>query len=130
MYGPIFIGAVREVFPQGGNPVIDVWDTTPPKDWVVSADPARARGFVLFQDVGGVPTYFTEGNMAEQSNARLQITLWASTPQLRYTWSRALMKHLAKHPQFEPLDSPQSLHDTNTELYGSRFDVSCWYDAD
>lgn len=133
MYGPLFLAAVRGEFPlpvRGEDrPEIHAWDTNPPDDWLVT-DWGKGRGLIIFQDVGGVPTYFSEGDMADKANARLQVVVWAATPALRYQYTRRLMKALARHPQFEILTSSESIHETTVKLYGARFDVSCWYIAD
>lgn len=132
MYGPLLSEIVREHWPElaGFGAGAAVYDTIPPRDWDKMTAGKSDFRFVVFQNVGGVPTYFTEGDYARKRNARLQITVWCNTPRSRFIESDKLLRILSKHPQFQPLTEIEDDYDNALKLYGARFDVSCWYDVD
>lgn len=114
-YGPIIIAMLREAGVTG-------YDTVPLDSW------DRKTTVVVYQGVGGVPTYYSEGALADKANQRVQMTVWATTPQGRSTAAQAIMQEVAAHPRMEPLTEQVDDYDSTLKLYGTRFDVAVWYD--
>lgn len=119
MYGPMFAALCKQALPQP----VPVWDSVPPPNWEAH------RAFIVYQNIGGVPVYFSEGDIADKRNVRLQVTVWTKDPADRYALSNRLLRAVAKHPQMEPLTEVQDDFDNPMKLYGARFDLSLWFEA-
>lgn len=117
MYGPIFSALCKEVLPAP----VPVYDSVPPPDW------SMHRSMVVYQNVGGVPVYFSEGDIADKRNARLQVAVWTKDPADRYALTNLLLRAVAKHPQMEPLTEVHDDYDNTLKLYSGQFDLSLWY---
>lgn len=113
-YGPLLKGALAGVF--AGRFYADV-----PPDAPGRADMA------VYQRVGGVPVYFTEGRLPDQQNARVQITVWSEKRSSASDLADACRKIAAEHPDMLPLDVPVDLYEETIKLYGSRFDLAVWH---
>lgn len=137
MYAPLLIDALKSQVPKDwlNQPEmrLSIYDSVIAPQWYVGAtskdkQPPNGGAFcIVFQNVGGVPAYFSEGAIADKRNVRLQITIWANNPRDRYLVSDWALETLMKHPNFEPLTEVNDLYDQTAELYGARFDVSCWF---
>lgn len=84
------------------------------------------RAFVIYQDVGGVPAYLTEGAIGSKRNARIQVFLWAPTRGQRFGMMNIILHKVAEHPETEPLTETVSEYDQARKIFGSRLDVSVW----
>lgn len=115
-YGPLVVAAFAPLLGIGR-----CFPDVPPDDF------ARHPQFVVYQKVGGVPIYLTEGNLADKRNARVQVTLWAKDPATREIMADQLMAAAARHPSMEPLTETVDGRDAALNLYSARFDVSVWY---
>lgn len=117
-YGPLITALVRAALPEPTPTYAD----QPPKDW------AALPAFVTYQNTGGVPVYFSEGDIPGKRNARIQMNLWVTTPAARARLGSLLLRATAKHPQMEPLTEIRDRYDNTLRLYGAEFDVSVWFD--
>ncbi|NIF80139.1 DUF3168 domain-containing protein [Paraburkholderia sp. Cy-641] len=95
------------------------------------APESTQRPFITFQVVGGRPNVVMAGPAAAR-NARVQFNVWAETR----LGATALMEQLrvivcdrsaAGALRGTPLGEPVSLHEDDTNWYGSRMDFSLWY---
>lgn len=93
----------------------------------VPPDVPPSGSFVIYQNVGGVPAYFSEGALADKRNARVQLSIWSTSPRARYEASDALLSAFAAAAQTEPLTETVDEYEATLKLYGSRFDVAVWY---
>ncbi|WP_058358296.1 tail completion protein gp17 [Xanthomonas translucens] len=114
-YGPIVSEVVSAVLGPG-RCFPDVPPDVPP-----------SGSFVIYQNVGGVPSYFSEGAVADKRNARVQLSVWATSPRTRYEVADALLGAFAARPETEPLTETIDDYEEILKLYGSRFDVAVWY---
>lgn len=132
-YQTLFLALVADTFRTGQPFHATAHDTVLPKSWAIGkTNPQGEYGSVgiVFQNVGGVPAYFTEGNYAETRNARVQVIVWAASPGDRTIATDMLLRAVAKHPNMEPLTEAVDQYDRTVELYGSQFDLSCWWTRD
>lgn len=106
LLGPYFSG---RVFP----------DTAPD---VPGQDP-----YVIYQRVGGIPTYFTEGALADKANARVQLEVWSTSKQATYAAMVHIMRSVAAATDMEPLGQPIDDYEPALRIYGSRVDISMYY---
>lgn len=113
-YGPLVVTALGALF--NGRLYADV----PPDN------PGRAP-MGIYQRVGGVPVYFSEGRLPDQQNARVQVYVWAETRALASTLANAARKIAAAHPDMLPLDVPVDDYNEVLKLYGLRFDLAVWH---
>lgn len=115
-YGPVVVTALSGVFSGRLYPGV------PPDN------PGRtAMG--IFQRVGGVPIYFTEGRLPDEENARVQVTIWAESAAQADQMARQCREIAAEHPDMLPLDVPVGDYNEVLKLHGARFDLAVWYTA-
>lgn len=110
--------------------VVDALATVVPRARVF---PDTAKGdtpmpFIIYQGVGGKPTQFMDGQLADRQNARVQVTVWAK--------GRAEASRLMAHIQdalcgapvmAEVIGAPIDRHDLQTGFKGAEQDFSIWY---
>lgn len=113
-YGPLIVEALGEVLPGR------VFADSPP-------DNAGRNAHAIFQRVGGVPTYFSEGDLPDKQNSRVQIFIWSEARGITQSLMTAVLRVVVKHPEMQPLTAPVDDYETTLKLYGSRVDVSLWH---
>lgn len=115
-YGPIVTAAFSALLGPGR-----CFPDVPPDDF------AKHPTFLVFQDIGGVPTYLTEGDLADKRNSRVQLTVWAKDPATRAAVTDQIMLIAARHPLMTPLTESVDDYNSTLKLYSSQLDVSVWY---
>lgn len=88
---------------------------------------AQPQPIIVFERIGGVPLYFTEGQLGDRRNARVQLEIWTNHPASREAVLDRVLEIVAQSPDMEQLTEALDLYDENVELYGSRVDVSVWF---
>lgn len=83
--------------------------------------------YVIYQRVGGVPSYLSEGALADKANARVQIEVWSNSKQATYEGMLSVMRAVAGAKDMEPLAEPIDDYEAALRIYGSRVDISVWY---
>jgi hypothetical protein len=99
------------------------------------APAGAARPFLVYQQVGGVPSNTLCGNTDKQ-NARIQFTVWTAAPAAggggrpqANTLMRAAEKILTDPPiRGVSQGSLVAEYDEPTKTYGARQDFSVWWD--
>lgn len=83
---------------------------------------------IVYQQVGGKPVQYTEGPLAGQENARMQIACWADTRDAATTLAKQVEDALIAAPgcTVEPIGQRVSVYEEDTGLRGARQDFSVW----
>ncbi len=85
--------------------------------------------YITYQGVGGSAINFIDGDLPGKRNARIQVTIWASTrleaSALAEQAEDAMRTVTAL--QTTVLGAAVSDYEEETKLYGSRQDFSVWY---
>lgn len=116
-YGPLVVAALTPVAPGR------VFADSPP-------DNAGRAAHVIFQRVGGVPAYFSEGELPDKQNSRIQLFVWTERRELTQQLTTAILRIVARHPSMQPLTAPTDDYEPTLKIYGSRVDVSLWHPFD
>jgi hypothetical protein len=92
------------------------------------APQGTVRPWIVYQQVGGVPSNTLCGNTDKQ-NARIQFTVWAATRPQANTLMRSAEKILTE-PTIRAVSqgSLVAVFDEATKSYGARQDLSFWFD--
>lgn len=84
--------------------------------------------FIVYQQVGGSAIDYVEGKVPDKDNARVQVTIWATTRKEAAQLSRAARIALVEgDAQAKTMGAAVSLYDAAVSLHGSRQDFSVWY---
>ncbi|VVD63912.1 hypothetical protein PPN31114_00246 [Pandoraea pneumonica] len=113
MIEPLITGALAGV--AGGR----IFNATAPAN--------TARPFAVFQKVGGQDASSLEG-LAERMNARVQFVVWAETAKEAATVMRQVMTTVCDDElKGVSIGAPVGLHESDTNWYGERLDISFWF---
>lgn len=126
MIEPTIVSALASLFPRPGGGTSIYPDIAPP---------GAPRPFIVYQQVGGVPSNTLCGNTDKQ-NARIQFTVWAASPTeggqgrpQANTLMRAVERVLTDPPiRGVSQGSLVADYDAATKTYGARQDFSFWFD--
>lgn len=113
-YGPILVAALETLAPGR------VYPDAPP-------DSVGRQPHIIFQRVGGVPAYFSEGDLPDKQNSRMQIFIWADSRAVTQRITTGVLRIAAAHQQMQPLTAPVDDYEPTLKLYGSRVDLSVWH---
>lgn len=85
---------------------------------------------LVYQQVGGRSISYVGAELPDLENARMQVAAWARTRAEAKTLIKAAETALmqAQAVQAEPLGASVSVHEDDTQLYGSYQDFSIWAD--
>ncbi|WBK39709.1 hypothetical protein [Xanthomonas phage L522] len=113
-YGRVLKDLIDPVF--GGRVYADIPPDSPPLD-----------AYAIYQRVGGVPVYWQEGGMPDKVNARVQIQIWSRSKQEAYLATVQVLRLVSEAPDMQVLSQPIDDYVRELKLYGSRVDISMWY---
>lgn len=86
--------------------------------------------YCTYQQVGGRPVSFLEGQPASQRHARIQINVWSKTRQEAMTIIRQIEDAMVKSPLLGVIEGGAvAMLDPATNLRGAMQDFSFWFNA-
>lgn len=82
---------------------------------------------IVYQSVGGVDETTFDG-LNELQNSRMQVAVWSESRLEAATIMLQILQALTAAPvRGTPIGAPVSVYEDDTKLYGSRVDVSIWF---
>ncbi|WP_144154456.1 DUF3168 domain-containing protein [Paraburkholderia sp. BCC1885] len=91
------------------------------------APAGAAKPFVVYQSVGGVDETTFDG-LNEWQNNRMQVAVWGEDRLSVALLMQQILGALTAAPVLgTPVGAPVSVYEDDTKLYGSRADVSIWF---
>nr|WP_284700719.1 DUF3168 domain-containing protein [Robbsia betulipollinis] len=88
-----------------------------------------AAPYIVYQSVGGVDETSMDGFEGQQ-NSRMQIAVWSSTRIEAVEIMQKILRAMTAAPvRGKPVGAPVSVYEDETKLYGSRLDVSIWFNV-
>ncbi|WP_144149352.1 DUF3168 domain-containing protein [Paraburkholderia sp. BCC1884] len=92
--------------------------------------PAGAvKPYIVYQGVGGVDETTLDGPDTLQ-NCRMQIAVWSTTRAEAATIMQEIRQAMTAAPVLgTPIGAPVPDYESDTKLYGSRLDVSIWFNV-
>lgn len=83
---------------------------------------------IVYQQVGGQGTVYTEGALPTSENGRYQLACWALTRLQAVELAKQVEQILVAHPvlQAVPVGARIAVHEPDTGLRGCRQDFSIW----
>jgi hypothetical protein len=91
------------------------------------APAGAAKPYVVFQSVGGVDETTFDG-LNELQNSRMQVAVWSlNRPEAATVMQQILQALTAAPVRGTPIGAPVSVYEDDTKLFGSRLDVSIWF---
>lgn len=102
-----------------------------PRVYADAAPQGTATPYVVWHQIGGQATQYTEGAMAPQRNAWVQINVWHTSRLLCNQLSLDIEAALVAHPalQVEVQSAISAAYSEDAQLSGSMQDYSIWADA-
>lgn len=86
-----------------------------------------ARPYIVYQSVGGVDETTFDG-LSELQNSRMQVAAWGEDRLSVALLMQQILQALTVAPVLgTPVGAPVSVYEDDTKLYGSRADVSIWF---
>ena len=99
-----------------------------PRAYPDVAPEGTALPYIVWHQMPGSATMYTEGAMANRRNSNVQINVWAATRSACNQLSLAIEAALVAHPQLQvqPLNSLAAAYNEDSTLRGSMQDFSIW----
>jgi hypothetical protein len=86
-----------------------------------------ARPYITYQQAGGASVNFMDtATLPSQSNGRFQINVWSDTRLASAALIKQVEQAMRSTLKATVIGQPASLHEPDTNLYGSRQDFSIW----
>lgn len=93
------------------------------------APPGVARPYIVYQATGGVDETTFDG-LNELQNCRMQVAVWAESRLSAALLMQQVLQALTAAPVLgTPIGAPVSDYEDDTRLYGSRIDLSIWFNV-
>lgn len=94
------------------------------------ADPLTPRPYVTFQQIGGDPSFYVEGQVMARVNAFVQINVFHENRSLANTLTRQIEAALMQATAFQaqPMAGLIASYDDDTKRRGAQQDFSIWAD--
>lgn len=87
------------------------------------------KPYVVYQSVGGVDETTLDG-LNQQQNSRMQVAVWSLSRAEAATIMQQILQALTAAPvRGTPIGAPVSVYEDDTKLYGSRADISIWFNV-
>lgn len=94
---------------------------------VAPASPVKP--YAVYQSVGGVDETTFDGLNTLQ-NSRMQVAVWSLSRAEAATIMQQILQALTAAPvRGTPIGAPVSVYEDDTKLYGSRTDISIWFNV-
>ena len=94
---------------------------------VAPASPTKP--YLVYQSVGGVDETTFDG-LNEQQNSRMQVAVWSLSRAEAAAIMQQILQALTAAPvRGTPIGAPVSVYEDDTKLYGSRTDISIWFNV-
>lgn len=92
------------------------------------APPNAGLPRIVHQQAGGVALDFEEGTLPDRENCRVQVACWAASRLEATALAKLAEEAILAVPEFQAtrLGGRTSVHEPDTNLYGSRQDFSLW----
>lgn len=88
-----------------------------------------ARPYIVYQAAGGVDETTFDG-MSQLQNCRMQVAVWADGRLSAALLMQQVLQALTAAPvRGKPIGAPVSDYEDDTHLYGSRIDLSIWFNV-
>jgi len=95
----------------------------------LATDPNVVTPFIVYQQVGGRPVNFIEGQGSELKNARVQISVWGKTRLEVMTLIRQVENTMVQSPLFGTVEGGAiAAYSESTKMRGAHQDFSVWFD--
>lgn len=91
------------------------------------APTGAARPYIVYQSAGGVDETTFDG-LNELQNSRMQVVAWGEDRLSVALLVQQILRALTAAPVLgTPIGAPVSVYEDDTRLFGSRTDVSIWF---
>ena len=88
-----------------------------------------AAPYIVYQSVGGADETALDG-FEPQQNSRMQIAVWSATRLEAVDIMQKILRAMTAAPVLgKPIGASVSVYDSDEKLYGSRLDVSIWFNV-
>lgn len=108
--------------------LVTLLKTVCPRVFPDVAPTATARPYVTYQQIGGDPSFYIEGDLMERCNALVQINVWSEARLTSNQLMREIERVLLQAPaiQATPVSALMASIDDDTDLRGAQQDFSVW----